>query len=310
MQIAYSLEEITPTTLPNILTIGNFDGLHLGHQAVLNDLLKTAKKKQARSAVLTFSNHPSTILRPAHPTPLLCTSEHKLQLLEDIGIDLVVTLPFTKEFSQQSPTTFLQSVRKYLPFDALILGSDAHIGKNREGDSSTVTALADTLGFEVEYFPDYTKDGQRISSSLIRDYIQKGLLKDAEELLGRPYSICGPVLKGTGRGAPLGFPTANLAVDNLCLPPLGVYVVSLTTERKIFPGVANLGFAPTVRDETAPILEVHLFDQHLDLYGKAVDVRFFDFIRQEKRFTSIEELREQIALDVSSAKAIFKIYTS
>lgn len=306
MKIAYSLDEIDKDLSPIALTIGNFDGIHLGHRAVLEHLKQTAKKNKIKSAVLTFSNHPSLILRPTHPTPLLCTIEHKIQLLHDIGIDLIILLPFTKEFSEQSAEVFLHHVLETLPFDILILGSDAHIGKNREGDRSMITKLADTLGFHVEYFPDYTQDGQRISSSLIRDYIQKGQLRQAEKLLGRPYSIYGPILKGDGRGAPLGFPTANLSVSNLCLPPLGVYAVSLSYEKKTLAGVANLGFAPTVRQENDPILEVHLFDQHLNLYGKTVDVKFFDFIRQERRFENLEELRKQIAIDIKNVKAIFQ----
>lgn len=304
MQTAYSLEEITKSSLPVILTIGNFDGLHLGHQAILEHLVQIAKKRQARSAVLTFCNHPSTVLRPSTPTPFICTTEHKVQLLDEASIDLVLFLSFTKLFSEQSADIFLHRVKQYLPFETLILGSDAHIGKNREGDCLTVTRLAETLEFHVEYLPDYIKSGQRISSSLIRSHIRQGDLKQAEALLGRPYSIYGPVLKGSGRGAPLGFPTANLAVSALCLPPFGVYAVGLCYGGRIYPGVANLGIAPTVRHESEPILEVHLYDEQIDLYGKAVNVIFHDFIRQEKRFENIEDLRKEIAKDILKAKQI------
>lgn len=309
MQIAYSLNEVAKSSEPVVLTIGNFDGVHLGHQAVLKHLKQTAKKRRTRSAVLTFSNHPSTVLRPAHSIPLLCTTQHKVKLLEKAFIDLVILLPFTKEFSEQSADLFLQNVKKNLPFQTLILGSDAHFGKNREGDSSTVSTLAKTMGFTVEYFPDYTKEGQRISSSLIREYIQRGQLTQAEDLLGRPYSIYGPVLKGHGKGASIGFPTANLAVNDLCLPPLGVYAVTLKVDELEYIGVANLGLAPTVRHENSPILEVHLFDKHLDLYDKIVDVHFHNFIRSEKQFATIEELKKQIAQDVIKAKHIHSVRT-
>jgi riboflavin kinase/FMN adenylyltransferase len=306
MKIAYSITDIPEINTPIALTIGNFDGVHLGHQAVLQHLAATSEKYQASSVVLTFSNHPSEVLRPAHPTPLLCTIEHKILLLKQAGVDLVILLPFTKEFSEQSADTFLRKIRESLPFQTLILGSDAHIGKNREGDRNTVTTLAEALGFTVEYFPDIKKEGQRISSSLIRENIQKGHLKQVEDLLGRPYSIYSKVLKGSGRGAPLGFPTANLNVRDLCLPPFGVYAVSLWNEGREFPGVANLGLAPTIRQDDTPILEVHLFDQNIDLYDQFVDVRFYDFIREEKYFDRIEDLRTQIALDVQKAKEIHR----
>ena len=304
MQIAYSLEKISKSLSPVILTIGSFDGVHLGHQAVLKHLAQTAKEKKTTSAVLTFSNHPSTVLRPHHPTPLLCTKEHKVLLLDQASIDLSIILPFTKELSEQSAEQFLQRVREFLPFQTLILGSDAHIGKNREGDRSTVTALSTTLGFSLEYYPDHKKDGERISSRRIREYIQQGELKQAKALLGRAYSIFGAVLKGNGRGAPLGFPTANININNLCLPPLGVYAVTLFENGTAFQGVANLGFAPTIRPEGFPILEVHLFDAHIDLYGKMVDVYLHDFIRSEMKFENIEDLRNQISQDVIKAKQI------
>jgi riboflavin kinase / FMN adenylyltransferase len=301
MQVAYSLEKIQ-LPKPVILTIGNFDGMHLGHQALLHHLVNTAKKQQAASAVLTFSNHPSKVLNPTNPTPLLCKIEHKMAMLEQAGIDLALLLPFTKEFSEQSADVFLKTVRHSLPFQTLILGSDAHIGKNREGNRSNVTKLAETLGFAIEYFPDIEKNGQRISSSLIRACIRQGHLKEAETLLGRPFSIYGEVIKGRGTGTTLGFPTANLDVEDLCLPPLGVYAVRLFIDNKPHEGIANLGIAPTVRQNNKPILEVYLFDHINDLYGKNVEVLFCEFIREEKQFSNLEELKKQIALDVTQAK--------
>lgn len=304
MQIAYSLEEIPGTAQPVVLTIGNFDGVHLGHQALLKHLLQTARKQKALSAVLTFSNHPSTILRPNHSTPLLCSTEHKIQLLKSNNVDITIALPFTKVFSEQSADLFLHNVQKTLPFQTLILGSDAHIGKNREGDRTTVTALSKQFGFHVDYFPDYEVNGHRISSSQIRECIREGHLVQTKNLLGRCYSIYGQVLKGSGRGADFGFPTANLDVNGLCLPPLGVYAVSLLVDGKEYQGVANLGIAPTVRQEADPILEVHLIDKHFDLYGKYVEVFFHEYIRPEVRFESIEMLKMQIAQDVLRAREI------
>lgn len=304
MQIAYSLDDVPKQIKPIVLTIGNFDGMHLGHQALLQYLKNIAKKRYACSAVLTFANHPSKVLN-FNPTPLICNIEHKLFLIDQAGIDLTILIPFTKEFSEQTPDQFLKKIQSILPFQILILGSDAHIGKNREGDKKMILALAKAMEFTAEYFPDVEKDGQRISSSLIRDCIRQGNLRQAEALLGRPYGIYGEIVKGSGRGTPIGFPTANIQVEGLCLPPLGVYAVSLFIDHKKLDGVANLGMAPTVRQDFKPILEVHLFNHpHSDMYGKKVDVHFRQYIRQERRFQSIEELKQQIAQDILKAKEI------
>lgn len=306
MQLFSSLEECDKISEPVVLTIGNFDGLHLGHRALLEFLVKTAKDKLAKTCVLTFSNHPSTVLRPENSTPLLCSTEHKIKLLKETSIDFAIFSPFTKSLSEQSVDFFLEQVKKALDIKMLILGSDAHIGNNRKGNSTVVTALSMNLGFIVEYFSDYLKNGQRVSSSLIRNFIQYGQLKEAELLLGRPYSIYGQVLPGKGRGASLGFPTANICVEGLCLPPFGVYAVTLFSDEKPLKGVANLGLAPTMREGREVILEVYLFDQQMDLYGLFVDVRFHNFIRQEKRFNHIEELKQQIFEDVIIAKQMHK----
>lgn len=304
MHIIHSLHDAKNLKLhtPVILTIGNFEGVHKGHQALLKQVVDLAHKHHKTAALITFSNHPTEILNPNNPTPLLCTTDHKLSLFKKAGIDLVILLPFTKDFSQQSAEAFLENIQENLPFQDLLLGSDAHIGKNREGNPTTIAALAKKIGFTVDYFPDINFESQRISSSRIRACIHKGDFKDAELLLGRPYSIMGTVIKGTGRGTPIGFPTANIAVDKLCLPPYGVYAVTLAADNKSYKGVANLGVAPTVHQERTPMLEVHLFDTNVDLYGKTVDVILHTYIRPEKRFESLDALKAQIAMDVTQAK--------
>lgn len=304
MQVLHSLPSSESKAPPVVLTIGNFDGVHLGHQAVLHRTTQLAKKHQHPSAVITFANHPSTVLRPQHPTPLLCSIEHKLQLLEKAGIDLLILLQFTEAFSKQSAEVFLHNVKHSVPFDHLILGSDAHIGKNREGDREVILLLSKSMGFKVEYLADYQLEGARVSSTLLREAIQKGDLSQVGKLLGRTYSIFSKVIKGHGRGASIGFPTTNLSVEGLCLPPLGVYAVSLWHRGVKHPGVANLGVAPTVRENASPLLEVHLFDKTIDLYDEFVDVHFHQFIRPEKRFASLEELKMQIAKDAAIAKKI------
>jgi len=223
-------------------------------------------------------------------------------LLEQASIDFVYALIFTLEFAQQTPEEFLQKLRSKIPFDQLILGNDATIGNQRAGNQEVVRGLARTMGFEVAYIDDYVAEGQRISSSLIRGHINQGELKAASALLGRPYSIYAPVIKGAGLGASLGAHTANIDVKGLCLPPLGVYVVTLLYNGESYRGVANLGKAPTIRQNDFPVLEVHLLDANLELYGEFVEVVLHEYLRPEKRFDNVSELKEQIALDIAAAK--------
>lgn len=303
MHIAYNFDEIvSQPKVPIALTIGSFDGVHIGHQVILSHLVHTAKKQSAQSVVITFSNHPSDVLRPKQPTPLICTIPHKMKLLEELGIDLAIVLTFTKDFSEQPPEEFLQKITQTLPLKTLILGHDAHIGKDRKGNQATVSGLAEKMHFYVEYLADCNVGGHRISSSRIRDCVQQGNFQAVESLLGRPYSIYAPVLKGSGRGAPLGFPTANISVEGLCHPPHGVYTVSLSHNGKKYDGVANIGFAPTLNQARALVLEVHLLDKTIDLYGNLVEVEFHTFLRPERHFESVDALRAQIAQDVNTAK--------
>lgn len=304
MLVADSLDSLPHSNKPVVLTIGNFDGVHLGHQALLGHLKETAKENQALAVALTYSNHPSSLFNPSHPTPLLCTIPHKIKLLEEAGLSLVILVPFSSEFAEQSAESFLLKLKKAASLKTLILGTDAHIGKNREGDKSTVAKLAESLGFNVEYFSDYLSHGERISSSRIRNEIAAGKLESAAELLGRPFSIFSNVIRGQGKGTAIGFPTANIGVKDLCLPPLGVYVVSVNHRGTLFKGIANLGIAPTMRNEKVPVLEVHLFDHQHHLYGESVEVIFHKFIRPEKRFDSQHALSAQIAMDIVQARMI------
>jgi riboflavin kinase/FMN adenylyltransferase len=302
MKIFQALTKSEDYLTPFVLTLGNFDGVHIGHQLILSTLKETAKKQKAFSSVLTFSNHPSTILHPSIHSPLLCTYEHKVRLLEAFGIDYLFSLPFTKEFSQQSAESFLLKLKQAIPLKALILGSDARIGEARKGDQTTVIALAKQLGFDAQYIEDHLIKGQRVSSSRIRTMIQQGNFRQAEKLLGRAYSIYSAVIKGNTRGASIGYPTANVAVDKLCLPPLGVYAVTLIHQGIKHAGIANLGVAPTIGLKNSPALEVHLFDKNLALYGEFVEVIFLSYIRPEKCFDSVNQLKEQIAQDIIKAK--------
>lgn len=293
----------TKLTKPIVMTIGNFDGVHLGHLAVLKRLREVAKQQQSSCAALTFENHPSTVLRPNQPVSLLCTAQHKQHLLKQAHVDQVIVVKFTTEFAQQTAQEFLQHLYSQYPLSHLIFGYDTVLGKNRSGNRQQVEAIAKQLKVSVEYLEPFQVDGTIVSSSYIRTLIQQGNFSRAAQFLGRPFSIYAPVITGGARGKAIGFPTANIDVTGLCLPPLGVYAVQLIHHNKPMNAVANLGMAPTVRSDNKPLLEIHLLDHSIDLYGQQVEVVFFQYLRSEQKFPSIQHLQAQIQQDVANARS-------
>lgn len=302
MKVFTSLDQLPSLPKPICLAIGNFDGVHIGHQAILKRVVEKAKAIHGESAALTFSNHPASILRKETP-PLLCTIPHKKLLLERMGIDYLFMLPFTLEFSKQTEREFLEKMAKLMPLKWLIQGHDAMIGKDRQGDREKVKAICADLDISVEHLQLISAENNKISTSTaIRKMIQDGHLQEAEKWLGRPYSVFGKVEKGLGLGKKLGYRTANIPVDDLCLPPYGIYAASMRYD-KVYPGVASLGIAPTVRQDNKPVLEIHLFDQPPDVSGKFVEIFFKRYMRPEIKFDSLEALSKQIALDVIEARS-------
>lgn len=277
------------------LTIGFFDGVHAGHQVVLKNLKRP-------SACLTFTNHPSTLFTPKDPTPLICTTEQRVHLLEQAGIDLLILLDFTRELSEQSAKTFLLNIRKQIPFKHLVLGHDAHIGHKREGTVEVISNIAKNEGFHLEYVDPILYNDKPISSTEIRNAIKQGNLDLTKTLLGRPLSYLGPVIEGPHIGREVGYPTANMPLPNLVLPPFGVYAITLTLEEKTYTGVANIGVAPTLHEHRGPMLEVYLFNFNQPIYGRHIEVTLHHFIRPEKKFPSKEALKTQIASDILTAK--------
>lgn len=304
MKIIRDLNTPIPLTRPATLTIGNFDGVHLGHRAVLAKAAEIAKKESEHTPVIaiTFENHPSDVLRPHTHVPRLCTLKHRLKLLKEAGIDTVILLPFTKELSQMTAEEFLKLIQSRIQFSNLVLGHDATIGKERQGNRETIQKLAAANGFTVTYLDELTSEGTPVSSSRIRQLIQKGDLDHAEKLLGRKYAIFSTVEPGLGHGRKIGFPTANIELGGVCLPPFGVYAMRVKVKDKWLDGVANLGYAPTVRSDHKPILEVHLFDHQEDLYNHDVEAVFCAYLRPEMKFSDIEALKMQIAQDIAAAK--------
>lgn len=299
MKVCDDLSQCPVFDRPATVTIGNYDGVHLGHDKVLSYLTESP------SAVITFKNHPSKVLRPNQPTLPLCSFSHKLKLLEEYPIDLVIALEFTSELAGLTSAEFLLKLQKKLPFQTLVLGYDAAFGKGREGQKTRILEFAKTNDFKVIYSEVSNCDGLPISSSRIRALLKEGKFKEVTDCLGRPYSYYGTSIKGKGKGREIGFPTLNFSVDGLTTPPKGVYHVSVKERDKVYPAIANLGTAPTIRSEGEWALEVHLLDVNdasNQLQSLPLEVIFHSYMRPEKRFNSIQDLREQIQRDIECVR--------
>jgi riboflavin kinase / FMN adenylyltransferase len=310
MKMINSIEDFPDKETFAALTIGNFDGIHLGHQRVLKRLIDVAEKNDALSTVLTFSNHPSTVLKPNLHTRQLTTTNQRLDLLEEIDIDIVIFLEFTRDFSRQTAEEFLNKLANSMNLQYLVLGHDSKLGKDREGDEEIVRDYALKHGLSVEYLEPLHIGNKPVSSSAIRQAIEKGDFPKAEKLLGRKYSLKLPVKQGKGLGKQIGFSTANFDVHGLAIPPLGVYSVWLKENGKIHDSVANLGYAPTVKGTSFPELEVHVIDKKIDLGKGEAEIIFHRFIRHEKKFDSIDELKNQISSDIETAKSQLQVGAS
>jgi riboflavin kinase/FMN adenylyltransferase len=285
-----------------VATIGNFDGVHLGHRAILSRVCQRARDLGGQAVAITFNPHPVKVLRPEVNLPLLTTSEQKLQLLSDIGLDAVVVLPFTTEFAALPAREF---VRQYfcerLQAREVVVGHDYCFGRGREGNIDLLKEMGENYGFTVQVVWAVEVESAVVSSSLIRAMLRLGKVTEARRLLGRPYGVTGRVVPGKGRGAKLlGVPTANLLTFNELLPASGIYAVWVRRGGATLPGVANIGTCPTF-DNAELSLEVHLLEFNGDLYGESLEVDFVTRLREERRFPSIEALADQIHADIAAA---------
>lgn len=283
-----------------VLTTGTFDGVHFGHQKVLGSLTSSAKKSGLESVLLTFDPHPRIVLEQDTDLKLLSTLNEKLTLLEGFGIDHVVVIPFTKEFSRLSSIDFVrQLLVGKLNTKKLILGYDHHFGRNREGSFEHLLEFGPLYGFEVEEIPVQDVDNVNVSSTKIRTAIKEGEVAYAAELMGHLYELSGKVVNGNKIGAGLGFPTANVAVENpyKLLPKNGVYFVQVVVGNEKHFGMLNIGFRPTFEQEMKQTIEVHLFDFDEDLYGKQITLLFKEHIRNEISFENTVALISQLQAD-------------
>lgn len=306
MILLTDLENIPPLTEPVILTVGNFDGLHRGHKRILRTVITRAREEGGTSVVVTFEPHPMKVLYPDKAPALIQTLAQKRDIMAHLGIEVLVEVPFTPEFGRGNAEAFARLLAERLRPREIFIGEDFRFGHNREGDIAMLQSLQDELGFKATAFPKLKVGKEEASSTRIRKLLLQGEMDEAVHLLGRPYVIEGVVEHGDGRGKGLGFPTANLAIENELVPAHGVYVVAVDVgEASLLPGVANLGRRPTF-GEGAVAVEAHLLQGGRDLYGKRIRCLFFKFLRPEQKFGSVEELRSAIAADVDAAREYFK----
>lgn len=297
------LEDLSSLGEPLHLAMGVFDGVHVGHQAVIARAVAVAEREGGLAGLLTFDPHPIRVIAPGKaPAALLATLDHKAQIVADLGVRLFLPLHFDAAFAAMTAAEFIERLMAS-PVRTLAVGEDWRFGHKRSGDVSLLMAEAGKRGFRLEAVPPVMIDGDRVSSTRIRQAIGDGNLAAAERMLGRPYSVSGTVVPGDQLGRTLGFPTANLPSGDIQLPPAGVWAVLVRDqEGQHWKGVANLGTRPTVGG-TEKRLEVHLFDFSGDLYGRNLDVQFMKHLRPEEKFPSLEALRAQIELDARAARA-------
>jgi riboflavin kinase/FMN adenylyltransferase len=289
-----------------VATIGNYDGVHLGHQAVLRQLKRHAEVLDLPALVITFEPHPQEFFKSGDAPTRITSFREKLEILQQQDIDRVLCLRFQQSIADLSAEQFIEQILSDdLGVKRLIVGDDFKFGKGREGNFEMLQEFGEKLGFEVIPTETHMLDGDRVSSSIIRKKLIQSHFEEAQLLLGRYFSISGRVAHGAKRGRELGFPTANIDLSKRYVPIRGVFAVSIKgADDSTHLGVANLGTRP-VFEETKLLLEAHLFDFNKDIYGKHISVEFFKRLRDEKKFTSIDELVEQIAIDIQAARDFF-----
>lgn len=309
MELIESIDQIHRPFKNAVITIGNFDGVHKGHQSLFNKVIEKSKELSGTSVAMTFEPHPLKALGISTP-PLITRHDQKFELIEACGLDILLCLPFNKEFAQISADDFIETLLvNKIGIKAIIIGADYSFGKDRKGNITLLKEKGKLFGYETIVLPwvnDIDTGNERISSTRIREIVMEGKVDEAVKFLGRHYQIRGKVIKGRKRGgSQLGFPTTNIKLhDELC-PKLGVYAVTVETVKGNFLGVANIGFSPTFGDQMFTI-EVHILDFDYDIYETRIRVNMVKRLRDEQKFSSIEELSHQIKSDILVARKILK----
>ena len=292
---------------PTVLTLGVFDGLHLGHQLIMRTVVERAQAIGAVPTVITFDPHPRAVLHPESAPPLLQTFDQKIEAFSVLGIEQTIVIRFTKEFAQIRAEEFLRDVvRDRLQAKEVYLGRGFAFGYQREGNIELLKEVSGRLGFHAEEVPEVRLRGQRISSSKIRELLAQGRVNLARRMLGRPYGVEGRVVHGYERGRMLNFPTANLHPRNRVIPCRGVYVTATLIEGAWRRSVTNIGTRPTFEADAAPSVETYVMNWSGDLYGDVVRVRFLHHLRAERKFESVDDLKRQISYDTQRAARYFE----
>jgi len=292
---------------PTVLTLGVFDGLHLGHQLIMKTIVERARATGAVPTVITFDPHPRALLHPESAPPLLQTFDQKIEALGVLGIEQTIVLRFDQNFAQIRAEDFLRTViADRLHAKEVYLGCGFAFGHGREGNIELLRTVSQSLGFFADEVPELRLRGRRVSSSRIRELLQQGQVNIARRMLGRPYGVEGRVVRGAERGAMLGFPTANLHPENRVIPRNGVYVTATLIDGQWRRSVTNIGTRPTFGSDNESSVETFVMNWSGDLYGDVVRVRFLTRLREEKKFSSIDELKSQIERDVAHAQSYFE----
>ena len=306
MEILRSIAELESLRGPLFLAIGVFDGVHLGHQAVISAATSHARAADGTPVVMTFDPHPLKVLRPQHAPHLLTATQHKIALIRDLGVEHLLVINFDRKFAATSPEEFVEElVMHSRPLREICVGHEWSFGKDRRGNLDLLKRLGVQLDFSVVGVPPVLVNGEVVSSAAIRQAVEKGDLAKGAEMLGREYTILGTVTHGNNLGKKIGFPTANLSAHSEQFPPNGVYFAEARVNGVLYYGVINLGYRPTVSSgKSERVLEIHMLDFDRDIYGEDVEVRFMRHLRPERKFESLESLAQQIELDVRRAREL------
>jgi riboflavin kinase/FMN adenylyltransferase len=305
--ILHSISELSAVPGPVVLAIGVFDGVHLGHQAVIRRALGDAAALGGTAVVVTFDPHPARVLRPGKAPRMLTATGHKARLIAALGVSHLLVIRFDHEFASTPPDVFIRRLHAACSLlREICVGHEWRFGKDRSGDLAMLGRLGDELGFEEVGLRAVAEDGGVISSTRVREAVENGDLETAARCLGRAYTILGTVVDGDKLGRQLGFPTANISAHSEQFPPDGVYAVGALVKGAPVPGVANVGTRPTVHQQGGRrVLEVHLLDFNQTVYGEEIEIAFHKRLREERRFASLDELRRQIGADVEMARQLF-----
>jgi riboflavin kinase/FMN adenylyltransferase len=305
MKIFHGIENAN-IARPTVLTLGVFDGLHIGHQRIMQTVVDRAKSVNAVPTAITFDPHPRAVLHPETAPPLLQTLDQRLANLEHLGIEQTIVIAFDAEFAAQPAEIFLREViAERLQAREVYLGEGFAFGRGRGGNIALLRSMANELGFVADEVEEVTLRGRRVSSSAIRALLREGRTNLARRMLGRPYGVEGVIIRGDRRGHTIGFPTANLKPQNRVIPKFGVYATATLIDGVWKKSITNIGVRPTFESDSDPSIETYVFDFDGDLYGDVLRVRFLHRIRDERKFNGIDELKAQIQRDTETARNYF-----